>query len=75
MRLVTPGFVRTPLTDQNDFDMPALLEPEDAAQRIVRGLEGKSFEIAFPRRLIWPLRLLGILPYAISLPIAAKLKR
>ena len=75
VRLVTPGFVRTPLTDQNDFDMPALLEPEDAAQRIVRGLEGKSFEIAFPRRLIWPLRLLGILPYAISLPIAAKLKR
>ncbi len=75
VRLVTPGFVRTRLTDQNDFDMPALLEPEDAAERIVRGLAGKSFEIAFPRRLIWPLRLLGSLPYAISLPIAAKLKR
>lgn len=75
VRLVTPGFVRTRLTDQNDFDMPALLEPEDAAARILRGLDGKGFEIAFPRRLIWPLRLLGILPYAISLPIAAKLKR
>lgn len=75
VRLVTPGFVRTRLTDQNDFDMPALLEPEDAAQRIVRGLAGKSFEVAFPRRLIWPLRLLGMLPYALSLSIAAKLKR
>lgn len=75
VRLVTPGFVRTRLTDQNDFDMPALLEPDDAARRILRGLDGNGFEIAFPRRLIWPLRLLGMLPYALSLPIAAKLKR
>ena len=59
VRLVTPGFVRTDLTAKNNFEMPFLMEPEEAARRILRGLHGPSFEIAFPRRLIWPLRLLA----------------
>lgn len=75
VRLVTPGFVRTPLTEQNDFDMPAILEPEEAARRIVRGLNGKGFEIAFPRRLIWPLRLLAALPKPIAFALTARLRR
>lgn len=37
LQLINPGFVRTPLTDKNDFAMPALLESEDAAERIIRG--------------------------------------
>jgi short-subunit dehydrogenase len=73
VRLVTPGFVRTPLTDKNTFDMPGLMEPEDAARRILRGLDGKSFEIAFPRRLIWPLKLLGVLPHPIAFALTRKL--
>lgn len=75
VRLVTPGFVRTELTAQNNFEMPFILEPEDAAKRIASGLDGKSFEIAFPRRLIWPLRFLAWLPNAISLRITARLKQ
>lgn len=75
VRLVTPGFVRTRLTDQNQFEMPAILEPEDAARRIVRGLDGKSFEIAFPRRLIWPLRLLAALPKPLAFALSARLKQ
>ena len=73
VRLVTPGFVRTPLTDKNEFAMPGLMEPEDAARRILRGLDGRSFEIAFPRRLIWPLKLLGVLPHPIAFALTKRL--
>lgn len=73
VRLVTPGFVRTPLTDLNDFDMPGLMEPDEAAKRILRGLDGKSFEIAFPRRLIWPLKFLGVLPHPIAFALTKRL--
>jgi NAD(P)-dependent dehydrogenase (short-subunit alcohol dehydrogenase family) len=62
IRLVLPGFVDTPLTQKNDFPMPFLMDVEAAAERIHRGLEGRRFEIAFPRRLVWLMRLLSILP-------------
>lgn len=74
VRLVTPGFVRTPLTDQNAFPMPGLMEPEEAASRILRGLDGKRFEIAFPRRLIWPLKLLGVLPHRLAFAITNRMR-
>lgn len=74
VRLVTPGFVRTPLTAKNSFAMPGLMEPEEAARRIIRGLEGSGFEIAFPRRLIWPLKLLAALPHPWAFAIAARLR-
>lgn len=75
VRLVTPGFVRTELTAMNNFEMPFLMEPEAAAQRIFDGLEGRGFEIAFPRRLIWPLRFLAWLPKAIAFRLTARLKQ
>jgi NAD(P)-dependent dehydrogenase (short-subunit alcohol dehydrogenase family) len=75
VRLVTPGFVRTPLTDQNEFEMPAIMEPKEASDRIMKGLRGKGFEIAFPRRLIWPLRLLASLPKPIAFALTARLKQ
>ncbi|MCP8883293.1 SDR family NAD(P)-dependent oxidoreductase [Devosia sp. XJ19-1] len=74
VRLVTPGFVRTPLTDQNQFSMPGLMEPEDAAKRIMAGLATKRFEIAFPRRLIWPLKVLGVLPHPLAFAITARMR-
>ncbi|WP_338721829.1 SDR family NAD(P)-dependent oxidoreductase [Devosia sp. XK-2] len=74
VRLVTPGFVRTPLTDKNTFAMPGLMEPEAAAARILRGLDGTRFEIAFPRRLIWPLKLLGVLPHRLAFALTARLR-
>src|SRR6188474_3208003 len=60
--VVNPGFVRTPLTARNSFKMPFLVEVDDAADRIVRGLERRKDEIVFPAPLAWTIRLLGVLP-------------
>lgn len=75
LRLINPGFVRTPLTDLNEFPMPFLMEVEDAAARIVKGLEGRGFEITFPRRFTWMLKILSILPYSVYLRLTRKLLR
>lgn len=64
IQLINPGFVRTPLTDKNDFPMPALMEPDEAAKRIVQGLLSKRFEIVFPRRFVYLLKLFRLLPYS-----------
>jgi len=63
LRVINPGFVDSRLTAKNKFHMPGLLTPEAAAQRIFDALDRKGFEISFPRRLIWPLKLLRCLPY------------
>jgi len=60
--VVSPGFVRTPLTARNSFKMPFLVEADDAAQRIVAGLERGKNEIVFPAALAWTVRLLRTLP-------------
>lgn len=61
--VVNPGFVRTPLTDKNDFYMPFLTEPNRAAAIICRGLERGRDEIAFPAPFSWFVKLLRITPY------------
>lgn len=72
IQVVNPGFVRTPMTDRNDFPMPFLLELDDAARRICDGFERGGFEITFPRRLAWMLKALNMLPYALYFPLVAK---
>jgi short-subunit dehydrogenase len=66
--VINPGFVRTPMTDKNDFHMPALIEPAEAAAEIVRGLEKGEFEIHFPKRFTRLLKLLRHLPYSLYFP-------
>lgn len=61
--LINPGFVETPLTAQNKFDMPALLTPVQAAQAILAGWAQGRFEIHFPKRFTLGLNLLRLLPY------------
>ncbi|MCB5195219.1 SDR family NAD(P)-dependent oxidoreductase [Deefgea salmonis] len=61
--LINPGFVKTHLTDKNDFTMPALQTPEQAATAIWRGISAGKFEIHFPRRFTQVLKLLQLLPY------------
>lgn len=60
---INPGFVETPLTANNDFKMPALMSPEDAAHALVDGLERGQFHIHFPKRFTNSMRLARLLPY------------
>lgn len=73
--VVSPGFVKTPLTDQNDFPMPFLVTAEDAASRIVKGLKRGKNEIAFPKRFTWMLKLLGALPQGVIDRMSASMSR
>lgn len=61
--IVNPGFVDTPLTAQNRFHMPALIGPDEAAREVIAGWERGQFEIHFPRRFTWPMKLLAALPF------------
>jgi NAD(P)-dependent dehydrogenase (short-subunit alcohol dehydrogenase family) len=72
IQVVNPGFVDTPATEQNKFKMPALLKPEDAARRIVRGIERGGFEITFPKRFTYVLKALRLLPYPAYFWLIAK---
>lgn len=69
VRVINPGFVRTPLTDKNDFAMPALLDPAAAAAAILRAFDGEGFEITFPRRFTFFMKLLRCLPYRWYFPM------
>lgn len=76
VRLISPGFVKTPLTDRNPFPMPFLMPVEAAAERLWRALEsGSSFEIVFPRRFAYLLKLLRLLPYRIYFPLVSRITR
>lgn len=61
--VVNPGFVKTILTDQNKFHMPALITPAQAAIDIVAHWERGRFEIHFPKRFTYWMKLLRVLPY------------
>ncbi|MCX7277066.1 MAG: SDR family NAD(P)-dependent oxidoreductase [Burkholderiales bacterium] len=62
--LVCPGFVKTPLTAQNDFQMPALITPEQAATAMLAGWARGAFEIHFPKRFTLWMKALRLLPYS-----------
>lgn len=73
--LIEPGFVDTPLTQQNDFAMPFLMPVTDAASRIYHGLQKRKLRIRFPRRLSITLKLLSLLPYSLRCRVAARMKQ
>jgi len=62
---VCPGFVRTPLTDKNDFPMPLMIDVDDAAKIIVDGIQKRKAEIHFPKRFSIPYKILACLPASI----------
>jgi short-subunit dehydrogenase len=67
--LVNPGFVKTPLTDRNEFEMPALISPREAAEQMLRGFRRGQFEIHFPKRFTRFMKLLRLLPYRLFFPL------
>lgn len=60
--LVHPGFIKTPLTDKNTFEMPFLLSSEEAASRIFTGVNRRAKYLHFPRRLTVLLKVFSLLP-------------
>jgi NAD(P)-dependent dehydrogenase (short-subunit alcohol dehydrogenase family) len=70
--VVNPGFVETPLTAHNNFHMPALITPDEAAQHIMQGWARGRFEMHFPRRFTVWLRLLRHLPYTLYFALVSR---
>ena len=75
LQLISPGFVKSTLTDRNDFEMPYLLSAEQAAIEIRCGLEGDNFEIAFPGPFARRMKLLQMIPYRLYFYLARKMTR
>ena len=70
--IINPGFVETPMTSKNDFPMPFLMKPEDAARRTIAGLAKGKFEIAYPTRFVAILKFMRILPYSLYFWLVTK---
>jgi short-subunit dehydrogenase len=75
VRVVSPGFVKTPLTDKNDFSMPFIINADRAASYIVKGLASKRFDIHFPGRLTRLLKAIALLPDSLRFKLTGKLSR
>lgn len=72
--IISPGFIKTPLTDKNEFSMPFLKTADYAAIKIFDGLvKSNNFEIHFPKGLTLTLKFLRILPYKLYLFLVDKL--
>lgn len=75
VKLISPGFVRTGLTDKNDFDMPMIISTKQAGKAIANGLLTNNFEVHFPKRFTIWLKLLNLLPYWLMLKITKKFNK
>lgn len=75
IQVINPGFVKTRLTEKNSFDMPFILTPEEAADKIMKKLGRDIFEIHFPAKFSIPLKILRLLKYEIFFPIIRKLTK
>lgn len=73
LTMINPGFVRTPLTDKNDFPMPFLIEADVAARHIYNGMAKRKFEIAFPLPFVLILKFLRMLPYGLYFRLVKKM--
>lgn len=62
VRIVNPGFIKTRLTEKNDFRMPMLMTPEDAAKRVAAAMRSSRFRTDFPAPFSWLMRSLTFLP-------------
>ena len=73
VQVVNPGFVKTPLTDENPFPMPFLMELDAAARAFERGLRSDRFEITFPWRFAVLMKVLRCLPASAAFAITRRL--
>ncbi|BBN83300.1 short-chain dehydrogenase [Pseudoalteromonas sp. A25] len=73
--IVHPGFVKTPLTDKNDFPMPMAVTVEHATRSIAKGIAKRQKEIHFPKRFTFILKALRLLPFSIWLYLSKGIRR
>ena len=71
--LVCPGFVDTRLTKRNSFPMPFIISPKEASREIFNGLRKGVFEIHFPKKFTFILKIISLLPYRLFFQLTAKL--
>jgi short-subunit dehydrogenase len=74
VKIINPGFVRTRLTDKNNFTMPGIVGPEEMAKAIVKGLMSQNFEIHFPKKLTFFMKILRVIPTPFYLRLAERMK-
>ena len=74
VQLVNPGFVKSPLTDKNEFDMPMIMETADAAKSLAKGLFSDRFEINFPWAFTIIMKLIRSLPKALYFMLARQMR-
>ena len=75
LALINPGFIKTPLSDKNDFPMPFLISAEDAATRIFNSFKKTRFETTFPARISFGMKALRLLPYKLYFAITRRMSR
>ncbi len=73
LSVINPGFVETRLTEKNDFKMPYLVSPQEAAREMLSGLIRKDFEIAFPTPFVRRMKLTRLLPYGLYFKLMKRL--
>ncbi|MDY0147553.1 MAG: SDR family NAD(P)-dependent oxidoreductase [Halothiobacillus sp.] len=73
LRVINPGFVRTALTAKNDFEMPGILEPEEAARLILKKLDRRGFELLVPTGFGLVMKLIRILPYPLFFALTRRM--
>ncbi|MCJ7872136.1 SDR family NAD(P)-dependent oxidoreductase [Phaeobacter sp. J2-8] len=65
VQVVNPGFIKTRLSDKNDFDMPFIQTPEVAAEQVLAAMRGRRFSTSFPAPFSWLFRFGRLLPPAL----------
>ncbi len=75
VKVITPGFVKTELTDKNSFKMPMLITPTQAASHIIKGMATNKFEIHFPKKFTFMMKLINLLPYRLYFALMRYVKR
>lgn len=73
--VVRPGFVKTPLTERNDFPMPFAIDSETAVKKIVQGINKRKWIIAFPWQLVWIMNFIAFLPLNFQTILLRKISR
>ena len=73
LRVINPGFVKTRLTEKNRFHMPQLISAERAAEYIHDEIDDAGFEIVFPKRFAYTLKLLRLLPYKLYFALTRRM--